>query len=192
MNKLISKTTNKQGVPVYALTTQPKVKSRKEDVESIDFFSHAKYKHPELGRLLFHVANESQSAPQYRRKIAQMGVTSGVADYVLLKRSGDYPYAVFELKRERKRDSSVSAEQNEFLTQAMSEGAFVNKEGFIMEYFIIYIALMVGVAFTGVAYVGLNEIIDKRTGAGWLRPFTGRVIATSAVIGFGLSYLIFA
>ena len=61
---MINIATNKNGVPVYALANQPKIKSRKEDVESIDFFSHAKYKYPELGRLLFHVANESQSAPQ--------------------------------------------------------------------------------------------------------------------------------
>lgn len=122
---MISKTLNQKGVPVYALTEQPKTKSRKEDVESIDFFSHAKYKYPELGRLLFHVANESASAPQYRRKIAQMGVTSGVADYVLLKSVGPYPYAVIELKRARKTDSSVKPEQTEFLTQCMDEGAFV-------------------------------------------------------------------
>ncbi len=125
VRKLITKTLNKKGVPVYALAEQPKAKSRTEDMEAIDFYSHVKYQMPELGSLFFHVANESQSAPQYRKKVKQMGLTSGVADYLCLAPRGGCPYAAIELKRARKKDSSVSAEQTAFLKEAEAEGAFV-------------------------------------------------------------------
>lgn len=85
-----------------------KKKSPTEDIEAELFYGLIRVHMPELLPLVFHVANESKSAPQYRSKLARMGVTPGVADYICITEKG---LICIELKRKRKADSSVSKDQ---------------------------------------------------------------------------------
>lgn len=93
---------------------------RLEVAEQIDAMAWLKEFYPEARKLTFHVPNESDSKPQYRASLQQQGVTSGVSDIVTLRGYG----GVFEMKRAVKAKSSVSKEQREFLTNAVTQKKF--------------------------------------------------------------------
>lgn len=121
---MITLKTNQHGIDVYSLTNQPKELSRTEWLEGVDFYQFAIKKYPELKRLLFHVANESQSKPQYRQKLSQQGLTSGVSDYLLLSPRGAFSFMTIELKRARIRDSKTSEAQLIFLAKTNMIGGY--------------------------------------------------------------------
>lgn len=111
---------NSKGVVCYwddELNASDK-KSPLEDNEAVNFYSHAINRWPWLKGRLFHVANESKSQPQYRSKLSQMGLASGVADYIVVNN----PPVAIELKRSRKRDSSYSNGQISWLLDAEDSG----------------------------------------------------------------------
>ena len=112
---------NRAGVTTFFLTEQPKT-SRLEKSEAVDFYQHAMHKRPGIN--LFHVANESVSKMQHRKNLKQAGVKSGVSDYLLLAPNSKYNFLAIELKRARKSDSSVSANQNEFIKSVENMGGF--------------------------------------------------------------------
>lgn len=97
-----------------------KAKGRKEYLEQIDFVNWARYEHPILDTLLFAPMNEGDAKPQYRSKMKSMGLTSGVSDCILLCNG----VGAIEMKRSRKRDSSISKEQVEFILDVESCGGF--------------------------------------------------------------------
>ena len=119
---MIIKKRNKSGVMCYWDDEQnaSKVKSRKEYLEQIDFVNWARYEYPILESLLFAPMNEGDANPQYRSKMKSMGLTSGVSDCILLCNG----VGAIELKRSRKRDSSVSKEQAKFTLGVESAGGF--------------------------------------------------------------------
>lgn len=119
---MIIKKRNKAGVMCYWDDEQnaSKVKSRKEYLEQIDFVNWARYKYTVLESLLFAPMNEGDAKPQYRSKMKSMGLTSGVSDCILLCNG----VGAIELKRSRKRDSSVSKEQVKFTLGVESAGGF--------------------------------------------------------------------
>ena len=74
---------------------------------------------------MFHVANEGAFSPQHRDSLSRSGVRAGVSDYVILHRTKQgHPFALIELKRSRKRDSSISKEQVDFLLSREKQGGF--------------------------------------------------------------------
>ena len=96
---------------------------RKEDNIQIDSFGYAKYNYPDVP--CFHVVNEGAIPVQYRAKLKQKGLVSGVSDIMFLKPSRGYHYAVLEMKRATKTlSSAVSDEQVEFLQKCRNEGGF--------------------------------------------------------------------
>lgn len=97
--------------------------SRKEKYEAYDFAAYVNHHMPELK--MFHVANEGAFSPQHRDSLTRSGVRSGVSDYVILHRTlQGHPFALIELKRSRKRDSSISKDQVDFLLSRESQGGF--------------------------------------------------------------------
>jgi hypothetical protein len=121
---MIKQSKNRAGVTVFALATQPKARSRKEDMEAIDFYQFAIRKYPEVKGLLRHIANERKASVHEHNLLVQQGMEKGTSDYLMLIPNDDHPYFAMELKRARKKDSSVQKEQNEFLLDAESVGAF--------------------------------------------------------------------
>lgn len=119
---MIIKKRNRAGVICYWDDEQnaSKVKSRKEYLEQIDFVNWARYQCPILETLLFAPMNEGDAKPQYRSKMKSMGLTSGVSDCILLCNG----VGAIEMKRSRKRDSSISKEQVEFILGVESRGGF--------------------------------------------------------------------
>lgn len=121
---MINKSRNRSGLLCYQLAEQPTSKSRVEELEQIDLASHCAFRWPEHFGLQFHVANESKASPQYRGKLARMGLKKGVSDWLVLVPAHGRPYMVLELKRARKKDSTISKEQRDFLLSTESVGAF--------------------------------------------------------------------
>ena len=102
---------------------ESKQKSRIEKYEGWDFAAHVNHHMPELE--MFHVANEGAFSPQHRDSLTRSGVRSGVSDYAILYRTLEgHPFALIELKRSRKRDSSISNEQVDFLLSREQQGGF--------------------------------------------------------------------
>lgn len=100
-----------------------KQKSRIEKYEGWDFAAYVNYHYPELQ--MFHAANEGAFSPQHRDSLTRSGVRSGVSDYVILHHTlQGHPFALIELKRSRKRDSSISKEQVDFLLSRENQGGF--------------------------------------------------------------------
>ena len=120
----ITKKQNRAGVDTYFLIEQPKEKSRLESMEAIDFYQFAIERYPHVNAVFFHVANESKSKPQHRRNLKQMGLSSGVSDYLLLMPNCKYNFLAIELKRARKKDSSVNPEQVEFIKNVNKNGGY--------------------------------------------------------------------
>ena len=100
-----------------------KQKSRIEKYEGWDFAAYVNHHMPELE--MFHVANEGAFSPQHRDSLTRSGVRSGVSDYVILHRTlQGHSFALIELKRSRKRDSSISKEQVDFQLSSERQGGF--------------------------------------------------------------------
>lgn len=116
---------NKQGVLCAWDEDQNASKqlSRKEKYEAYDFSAYVNHHMPEL--MMFHVANEGAFSPQHRDSLSRAGVRAGAPDYVILHRTKQgHPFALIEMKRSRKRDSSISKEQVDFLLSRESHGGF--------------------------------------------------------------------
>lgn len=96
---------------------------RPERAEQIDCIAWIREHYPDHAKLTFHPVNEGSQTAYYRTDLVKQGMLKGVPDIVCLKRSGSYPYALFELKRCQK--SYPSKEQKQFLQEAEQEGAFV-------------------------------------------------------------------
>lgn len=100
-----------------------KQKSRIEKYEGWDFAAYVNHHMPELQ--MFHVANEGAFSPQHRDSLTRSGVRSGVSDYAILHLTlQGHQFALIELKRSRKRDSSISSEQSDFLLSRERQGGF--------------------------------------------------------------------
>jgi hypothetical protein len=101
-----------------------KVKSPLEHIEQINLVAHCRQRWPKEFNLMLHVPNESNVPVQYRNKLSKCGLLPGASDWLILWPSNGKPYMVLELKRSRKRDSSVSQDQVDFLLNAEHVGAF--------------------------------------------------------------------
>ena len=100
-----------------------KQKSRLEKYEGWDFAAYVNHHYPELQ--MFHVANEGSFSKQNRDSLTRSWFRSGVTDYAILHRTLDgHTFALIELKRSRKRDSSISEEQVDFLLSREQQGGF--------------------------------------------------------------------
>ncbi|MGL5565563.1 MAG: hypothetical protein ACRDC4_07500 [Plesiomonas sp.] len=100
-----------------------KQKSRIEKYEGWDFAAYVNHHYTDLQ--MFHVANEGAFSPQHRDSLTRSGVRSGVSDYVILHRTVDgHSFALIEIKRSRKRDSSTSKEQVDFMLSRERHGGF--------------------------------------------------------------------
>ena len=97
--------------------------SRKEKYEGWDFAAYVNHHYPELQ--MFHVANEGAFSPQHRDSLTRSGVRKGVSDYVILHRTlQGHSFALIEEKRSRKKDSTISKEQSDFLVEREMQGGF--------------------------------------------------------------------
>lgn len=100
-----------------------KKKSRIEKLEGWDFSAYVNHHMPEL--MMFHVANEGAFSVQHRSSLSRSGLRPGASDYVILHSTlRGHTFTLIELKRSRKRDSSISAEQVDFLAHGESQGGF--------------------------------------------------------------------
>ena len=72
--------------------------SRHEDDICIRLMHNVLREYPFMRWQMFHVPNEGKRKPQYRAKMAKMGLVSGVSDYVIHKPSGGYPGLYLEVK----------------------------------------------------------------------------------------------
>ena len=72
-----------------------------------------------------HLTNKSFSCSLKNARIRYAGVRSGVSDYAILHRTlQGHTFALIELKRSKKRDSSISKEQVDFLLSRERQGGF--------------------------------------------------------------------
>lgn len=123
---MIKSERNKSGVLCYwdeALNAR-KGKSPLEHIEQINLVSHCQHRYPKQFNLMMHPVNESNIPVQYRAKLNKCGLLKGASDWLVLYPSNGKPYLAIELKRSRKRDSSINKEQVSFLLNAESVGAF--------------------------------------------------------------------
>lgn len=96
---------------------------RKEQMHQIDSWAYLSYHYPDAPA--FHPVNEGLIPVQYRTKLVQEGLVSGVSDVVILLPKGEYPYACIELKRATKTLASpVSDEQGGWLRKCRAVGGF--------------------------------------------------------------------
>ena len=72
--------------------------SREEDNICIRLMHDTLLDYPYMRHQIFHVPNEGKRKPQYRDKMAKMGLLSGVSDYVITRPSGGYPVLFLEVK----------------------------------------------------------------------------------------------
>jgi len=117
---------NKSGILCYwdDVLNASKVKSPLEHIEQINLVAHSSRKWIEVAEMGMHVPNESNIPVQYRAKLSKCGLLPGASDWLILYPAHGRPYAAIELKRSRKRDSSISQEQVDFLLKAEEVGAF--------------------------------------------------------------------
>jgi len=85
-----------------------------EDEDLINFVLWVERNHPITFKALFHVANESKSAPQYRAKLRQKGMKKGVPDLIIPHPKGGFSGLVIELKR-NSGGARISPEQKHFM-----------------------------------------------------------------------------
>jgi len=123
---MIKSERNKNNILCYwdeSLNTS-KTKSPLEHIEQINLVAHCRQRWPKEFNLMLHPVNESDIKVQYRVKLNKCGLLPGASDWLILYPSNGKPYMVLELKRSRKRDSSVSQDQIDFLLNAEYVGAF--------------------------------------------------------------------
>ncbi len=72
--------------------------------------------------LFFHVTNEGTGSGRRGADLKSQGVKTGVADYLYLSPHGCYNFLAIELKRARKKDSSISKEQSDWIKSAEKSG----------------------------------------------------------------------
>ncbi len=123
----IKKRIGKHGHDEFVLSEKPDKGAQmdmSEDGEAKNFYSIAIARFPELKGVLFHVANEGMIKPQYGTKRKLMGVVSGVSDYILLAPSGQYGFAVFEMKKARGVPSDIKKNQIEFADNAKANNGY--------------------------------------------------------------------
>ena len=123
---MIKSERNKSGVLCYWDETlnASKTKSPLEHIEQINLVAHCRKLWPKEFNLMLHVPNESNVPVQYRNKLSKCGLLPGASDWLILYPSNGKPYMALELKRSRKRDSSISQDQVDFLLNAEHVGAF--------------------------------------------------------------------
>ena len=92
---------------------------RYEDDICIRLMYHIRKEYPQNRWQVFHVANEGKRKPQYRAKLAKLGVLAGVSDYVITKPSGGYPCLFLEIKTS---DGRPSNDQLTFLREQRLNG----------------------------------------------------------------------
>ena len=75
----------------------------------------------------FHVVNESggKSDKKYGALLQRLGRRSGVTDWIIPCRFGDWPIAFVELKRDSRKKGRLSKEQRENLAHYQAQGYFV-------------------------------------------------------------------
>jgi len=122
---MIKSARNRNGVLCYFDDeVNQKVKSRKEFPEQVDLNAFCEDLYPWEYKLMFHVPNESKCAVQHRRDLNMAGIKKGASDWIILISRKGYGSMILELKRARKRDSTISKEQTDFLLTAEKEGNF--------------------------------------------------------------------
>lgn len=79
--------------------------------------------------LWFHCPNGSLAAPQYRAKLARLGVKKGVPDIIILDVPPGLPWIGVAIEMKRQKGGSVSKEQKAWLMAMLERGwfAFVAK-----------------------------------------------------------------
>lgn len=92
-----------------------------ETAEHVTFFSQLRLRHPELGAIALHPANEAKRHLARYQHDVLMGLSVGAADIII----PGAPTFVCELKRRDHTKSSISDGQLAWLTRADNEGAFV-------------------------------------------------------------------
>ena len=92
-----------------------------EQAEHITFFSQLRARHPALGAIALHPANEGKRHLSRYRHDVLMGLSVGAADVVI----PGAPTFVCELKRKDGTKSKISDGQIKWLLQAQAQGAFV-------------------------------------------------------------------
>ena len=126
---MIIKQVNKHGIDTYHddVLNASKVKSPPERIEQKNLNNHSKKQFPCQYDSMFHVVNESggKGSQFYGAKLNDMGRKSGVSDWFVLAPSRGYHGLIIELKRSRKRDSSIDAEQVKFLKRQQELGYYV-------------------------------------------------------------------
>jgi VRR-NUC domain len=83
---------------------------RDEWIEQVIVCEWLKQKHPHV--LFWHTPNEGMIPPQYRKKLLQMGLLSGVSDLFFPAGNKGYSGLVVEMKR---LDGKVSKPQKDFI-----------------------------------------------------------------------------
>ena len=124
--KMIKSERNKSGVLCYwdEGLNASKTKSPLEHIEQINLVAHCRHRWPKEFNLMLHPVNESDVPVQCRVKLKKCGIRKGASDWLILYPSNGRPYMALELKRSRKRDSSISQDQVDFLLNAEHVGAF--------------------------------------------------------------------
>ena len=99
-----------------------KADKRKEESHQVMTGNWLRHHHPEW--MAFHVENEGKMELHRGVKRNMKGRLSGVVDWVIPTRFGNYGFAVIELKRSTKSlSSSVSGEELDFLKHCHEQGA---------------------------------------------------------------------
>lgn len=116
----------KDGITEYIddVENKSQVKSRKEHLEQIDLNNFCAKLFPEHYGSMYHVVNESggKGSAFYGAKLNEMGRKSGVPDWPVMVPSKGYHGLYVELKRTRRRDSTVSKEQVKFMQRQQALG----------------------------------------------------------------------
>lgn len=100
-----------------------KADKRKESTIQQECYLWAEHWFPDL--MIFHPVNEGAIPAQYRDKLLKSGMVPGVSDLVVLKVSGDHPFACFELKRSTKTMAAAfTKEQKDWLRRCDKEGGY--------------------------------------------------------------------
>ena len=97
---------------------------RSERGEQIAAMSWLEVFHPEHWALSFHAANESRGTKSHHQLRAKEGVKAGIPDIIHLGGSGRYRVGMFEMKRQDRTKSKVTADQKRILELAEASGAF--------------------------------------------------------------------